>query len=157
MKKERIYIKWLKYEHKKEKRGVSMSLEVGSTSTIEFKVAQKDLAKNLGISKEDHFPPVFATARLVALMEASAAKGMKSLLKEGELSVGVEVNIKHLAPTLCEDTAISTATFEGMEGKLYKFSIQAIDSGGKIGVATHTRAIVNEERLLEGAHKRVQK
>ena len=102
-----------------------MSLEIGTKDSIEYKVEEKDLAKNLGISADDNFPPVFATARLTALMECSAAKAMKPLLGDGKLSVGVEVNLKHLAPTLTGDVVKSTATFVGMEGKLYKFEIEA--------------------------------
>lgn len=134
-----------------------MILEIGSKDSISFKVEEKDLAKNLGISKDDDFPEVFATARLVALMECSAAKILIPFLKEGELSVGVEVNIKHLAPTLVGDIAKSTATFEGMEGKLYKFSLEVEDKAGKIGTGTHTRAIVSKDRLMSGAKKRVGK
>lgn len=134
-----------------------MALEVGTTQSIEYKVEKKDLAKNLEISPEDNFPEVFATARMVALMECSAAKVLIPLYEEGQFSVGVEVNIKHLAPTLCDDIAKSTATFIGMEGKLYKFSIEVFDSAGKIGEGTHTRAIVSKERLMAGANKRVQK
>ncbi|MDX4060563.1 hypothetical protein Q6A89_08845 [Aliarcobacter skirrowii] len=134
-----------------------MSLEIGTKATIEYKVQNKDLAANLQISIDDNFPQVFATARMVALMECSAAKMMKNLLKDGELSVGVGVDIKHLAPTLENDTAISTATFVGMEGKLYKFEIEVVDSGGVIGTGVHTRAIVSNERLINGAKKRVGK
>ncbi|MDX4027404.1 thioesterase family protein [Aliarcobacter skirrowii] len=134
-----------------------MSLEIGTKATIEYKVQNKDLAENLQISVDDNFPPVFSTARMVALMECSAAKMMKNLLKDGELSVGVGVDIKHLAPTLENDTAISTATFVGMEGKLYKFEIEVVDSGGVIGTGVHTRAIVSNERLISGAKKRVGK
>lgn len=134
-----------------------MSLEIGTKATIEYKVQNKDLAANLQISIDDNFPQVFATARMVALMECSAAKMMKELLKDGELSVGVGVDIKHLAPTLENDTAISTATFVGMEGKLYKFEIEVVDSGGVIGTGVHTRAIVSNERLISGAKKRVGK
>jgi len=134
-----------------------MSLEIGTKATVEYMVQNKDLAANLQISKEDNFPEVFATARMVALMECSAAKIMIPLLKEGELSVGVSVNIKHLAATLKKDIAVSTATFIGMEGKLYKFEIEVTDSGGVIGTGTHTRAIVNGERLMSGAKKRVEK
>ncbi|MCP4970762.1 MAG: thioesterase [Arcobacter sp.] len=131
-----------------------MSLEIGTQDRLELKVEEKDLAKNLNISKYDNFPSVLATARMVALIEASAAKVLIPYLKDGELSVGVEINVKHLAPTLENDIAISTATFDGMEGKLYKFSILVEDSAGKIGSATHTRAIVSEERLITGAKKR---
>lgn len=134
-----------------------MELEIGAKASIKFKVEDKDLAKNLQISPEDNFPEVFATARLVALMECSAAKILIPFLEEGQLSVGVEVNIKHLAPTLSGDTSISTATFEGMEGKLYKFSLEVVDSGGVIGTGTHTRAIVTKDRLMSGANKRVGK
>ncbi|MAD41461.1 MAG: thioesterase [Arcobacter sp.] len=134
-----------------------MALEIGIEDSIDFKVKNSDLASNLNISKDDGFPDVFATARMVALMECSAAKILIPLLKEGELSVGVGVNITHLAPTLEGDTAISTARFDGMEGKLFKFSIEVVDSAGKIGTGTHTRAIVSTERLMSGAKKRVAK
>ena len=134
-----------------------MELEVGSKATIEYKVESKDLAKNLGISVDDNFPPVMATARLVALMECTAAKAMKPILGDGKLSVGVNVNITHMAPTLEGDIAKATATFIGMEGKLYKFEVEAEDSGGNIGTCTHTRAVVVEDRLMAGANRRVGK
>ncbi len=134
-----------------------MSLEIGTSATIEYKVEEKDLAKNLGISSDDNFPAVFATARLTALMEATAAKVLIPLIEEGQLSVGVEVSIKHTAPTLTNDTVKATATFLGMEGKLYNFRVEAFDSAGKVGECTHTRAIVTEDRLMAGANKRVGK
>ncbi len=68
----------------------------------------------------------------------------------------VEVNMKHMAPTLEGDTIKSIAKFIGMEGKLYKFSIEAFDAGGKVGECIHTRAIVSEDRLMSGAKKRAQ-
>jgi len=134
-----------------------MSLETGTQASIEYKVLKKDLAKNLEISEDDNFPEVFATARMVALMECSAAKIIIPFLKDEELSVGVEVNIKHLAPTLQNDIVISTATFVGMQGKLYKFEIEAVDSGGVCATAVHTRAIVSNERLMLTAKKRIEK
>ena len=42
-----------------------------------------------------------------------------------------------------------------MEGKLYKFRIEAFDPAGKIGEGEHTRAIIDSERLLTGAKKRI--
>ena len=112
------------------------------------------MASNLNISADLTFPEVFATARMIALMECSAAKLMLPLLKDDEKSVGVNVNITHMAATLEDDVAISTATFVGMEGKLYKFEIEVIDSAGVCGRGTHTRAIVSTSRLIEGAQRR---
>lgn len=134
-----------------------MSLEIGTKASIEYMVKPNDLAANLQISKDDDFPEVFSTSRMIALMECSAAKMMIPFLQEGELSVGVGVYVEHLAATLENDIAISTATFIGMEGKLYKFEIEVIDSGGICGKGTHTRAIINKERLINGTKKRVGK
>jgi predicted thioesterase len=41
-----------------------------------------------------------------------------------------------------------------MEGKLYSFEVEIIDDKGSAGKGTHTRAIVNNEKLLIGAAKR---
>ena len=77
------------------------------------------------------------------------------MLQAGQLSVGVEVSVTHLAATPLGAEATATATFLGMEGKLYKFSIDASDAAGLIGKGEHTRAIVDVERLEKGATKRI--
>ncbi|WP_198305239.1 thioesterase family protein [Arcobacter vandammei] len=134
-----------------------MALQLGKQASIDYKVEKKDLASNLNISVDDNFPEVFATARMIALMECSAAKLMMPLLKDDEQSVGVNVNITHMAATLENDVVISTATFVGMEGKLYKFELEVVDSGGVCGRGTHTRAIISTARLVEGAKRRAEK
>ena len=61
---------------------------------------------------------------MIALMECSAAKLMLPLLKDDEKSVGVNVNITHMAATLENDVAISTATFVGMEGNFINLRLK---------------------------------
>jgi len=131
-------------------------MEIDSKYQFDYVVQTKDLAKELSIDANDDFPAVFATSRMVALMELAAARLMKPLLKEGELSVGVNVNVNHLAATPNNEVVQSMATFKGMEGKLYKFEVALFDNGGKAGFGTHTRAIVKTERLLQGAQGRVK-
>jgi len=131
-------------------------MEIDSKYQFDYVVQTKDLAKELSIDANDDFPAVFATSRMVALMELAAARLMKPLLKEGELSVGVNVNVNHLAATPNNEVVQSVATFKGMEGKLYKFEVALFDSGGKAGFGTHTRAIVKTMRLLQGAQGRVK-
>lgn len=121
---------------------------------LTFKITEKDLASYLPISNDDHFPAVFATSRMIALMEITAARSMKPDLELGELSVGVGVDIKHIAATLANETVTIISTFLQMKGKLFQFKIEAFDGGGKIGSGTHTRAIISEERLITGAKKR---
>jgi predicted thioesterase len=42
-----------------------------------------------------------------------------------------------------------------MEGKFYVFEVVAHDRGGEIGRGMHKRAIVNVDRLLSGAARRL--
>ncbi len=129
-------------------------LEIGTTGKASFVAADSDMASAL--SPDDNFPEVLATSRMVALMELAAARAMNSLLQPGQLSVGVVVNIKHLAATPNHTEVSARATFLGIDGKLYKFKIEAFDPGGKIGEGEHSRAIVTTERLMQGARSRVE-
>ncbi len=131
-------------------------LEIGTTAEASYVVSDRDMASALPIDAQDaSFPEVFATSRMVALMELAAARVLKPLLQPGQLSVGVTVNIKHLAATPNHTRVSAKATFLGQEGKLYKFTIEAFDPGGKIGEGEHSRAIIGEDRLLQGAKSRV--
>ena len=130
-------------------------LTIGEQATASMTVTDADTAKALAVMADDDFPEVFATARMVALMELAAARCLKVLLAEGELSVGVGVDIKHLAATAKYDVVQAIATYTGQVGKLYQFKVEAFDSGGKIGEGSHTRAIIKTERLLAGANARL--
>ncbi len=131
-------------------------LDIGTTAEATLQLSDRDMASTLPISAEDAtFPEVFATSRMIALMELAAARTLKPLLQPGQLSVGVIVNIKHLAATPNHVPVTAKATFLGQEDKLYKFIIEAFDPGGKIGEGEHSRAIISEERLLQGANARV--
>lgn len=130
------------------------TLEPGTQSTASLTITADDTAAHLRIPGPDTFPEVFATSRMVALMEVAAARMLVPLLQPGQLSVGVEVNIKHLAATPVGAEVKAEATFLGMAGKLYRFKVEAFDPGGKIGEGEHTRAIISTERLMEGAKNR---
>jgi fluoroacetyl-CoA thioesterase len=130
-------------------------LEIGATGKASLVVTDRDMASALAISDLDQFPDVFATSRMVALMEIAAARVMKPLLQPGQLSAGVEVSVRHMAATPKNTEVVATAVFLGMEGKLYKFRIEAHDPGGLIGEGEHTRAIIYAERLLQGADSRI--
>lgn len=128
---------------------------LNSTASAEFVVASGDLAAALSTDPQDTFPAVFATARMVALMEIASARLLRPHLVEGELSVGVNVDVLHSAPTPLGSKVTATARYQGREGKLFVFEIVATDSGGEVGRARHKRAIVNVERLQKSAKRRV--
>ena len=129
--------------------------EVNATATAAIVVRPEDLASALPIEMGDAFPAVFATARMIGLMEIAAARVLQPLLGPGELSVGVAVDITHTAPTPPGAQVTATARYAGREGKLFVFEISASDPGGDIGRGWHKRAIVTSERLQQAAARRI--
>jgi fluoroacetyl-CoA thioesterase len=129
-------------------------IEVGASAEISLTVQPCDTAHALSISPQDTFPEVFATSRMIALMELAAARAMRSLLQDGQLSVGVTVNIKHTAATPVGCVVRAVATYLGPGGKVYRFRVEAFDEAGPIGEGEHTRAIIGTDRLLAGAERR---
>ncbi len=132
-------------------------METGAKGECVYTVQHKDLASAVAISDEDEFPDVLATSRMIGLMEISAARLMKPLLQPGELSVGVGIDIKHFAPTPVGEEVKAVATFSGRDGKLYLFDVEVSDRAGKVASGRHSRAIVMEARLVEGARGRMEK
>ena len=128
---------------------------LNATATAQWVVGPADLASALPIETDDEFPPVFATARMIGLMEIAASRVLQPLLGPGELSVGVTVDVNHTAPTPLGAEVTATARYAGREGKLFLFEVSVADPGGEVGRGWHKRAIVSNERLQAGAAKRI--
>jgi fluoroacetyl-CoA thioesterase len=126
----------------------------GAAASAEIRVGETDLASAVTLAATDAFPRVFATARLVALMEIAASRVLQPFLTEGEMSVGVIVETTHTAATPPGATVRAHARFAGRDGKFYAFDVWAEDEAGEIGRGRHSRAIVERARLEASAAKR---
>lgn len=133
---------------------MSTEPELNTTATATLIVGPNHLASSISSETGDEFPPVLATARMIALMEVAASRLLIPLLGPGELSVGVTVDITHTAPTPLGAEVTATARYAGREGKLFLFEVSCADKGGEVGRGWHKRAIVSSERLQAGAAKR---
>ena len=129
--------------------------DINTIGTATLVVGPQDLASSISSQTGDEFPPVLATARMIALMEIAAGRVLQPLLGPGELSVGVTVDISHTAPTPPGAEVIATARYAGREGRLFLFEVSVADPGGEVGRGWHKRAIVSSERLQSGAAKRI--
>jgi fluoroacetyl-CoA thioesterase len=90
-------------------------------------------------------------------MEIAASRVLTPLLAEGQVSVGVSVDVVHGAPTPLGARVEATAKYVGRTGKgdkLYEFEVSAKDEGGEIGSGKHVRAVVDPTRLETAAAKR---
>src|SRR5687768_8247591 len=102
-----------------------------STASAQLVVTESDLARAVALEPGDAFPAVLATARLVALMEVASARVLRPVLGDGEMSVGVSVDIEHTAPRAVGATVMATARYLGRDGKLFLFEVVAMDGGGE--------------------------
>lgn len=102
-----------------------------------------------------NLPDVFATPFLGSVMEQVSAELIDEHLKPGEQSVGISMNLKHLAATpLGMEIRVKTEII-AVEGRKLTFQLEAYDEVEKIGEATHERFIIQAEkfnnRILEKA------
>jgi len=126
------------------------------TAEAGFVVTAQDSARCIAIAPSDVFPEVFATSRMIALMEVAAARAMKPLLGEGQLSVGVMLHVRHTAATPVGSNVRAVAAWLRTEARVVYFRVEAFDEAGSIGAGEHARAIVDPARLLSGAQRRRQ-
>ena len=68
---------------------------------------------------------------------------MRGHLPPGWVTVGSEVNIRHLAPTPIGRTVVASARVLEVDGRSVLFAVEAHDGERKIGEGTHRRGAVN--------------
>ena len=125
-----------------------------ATVTLKRLVGTQDLASAFGNDSDERYPDVMSTPAMLGLMERACAEIMRGELTEGQLSVGVNTQLTHSAPTPVGAEVSATATFRGQEGNLFVFDIVAHDSKGQVGSGTHARAIVDRAAIEKKAASR---
>ncbi len=98
--------------------------------------------------------PVLATPALVALMEEAAVRALEGRLPAGQTSVGVRIDVRHLAATPIGMRVRARAMLVAVEGRRLTFQIEAWDDAEKVGEAVHERVVVDVGRFLERVHSK---
>ena len=128
------------------------SLVPGVTATHAYTVTAANTVPHLAMDRStfDDIPEVLATAYMVVMMEGAATKALRPHLESNEGSVGISVNVTHLAATLPGQTVSVTAEVIAVEGRKITFKVTAHDGLDKIGQGTHSRAVVPWDRFKQG-------
>ena len=119
------------------------AITVGATATFALEVRPEFTVKH----HHDEMPAVFGTPFMIYAMEVAATRAIAAYLPAGWVSVGYEVNVKHLAATPLGSTVTATATVTAKTDRLVSFAVQAHDGIELIGEGTHVRAPVELARL----------
>jgi predicted thioesterase len=109
------------------------------------------MARHLGSGGID----VYATPSMIALMEGAAVAASDHLLPEGQASVGISLEVKHLAATPRGKKVRAQAEVIGVEGRLVEFTVQAWDEHELIGEGLHTRFVIDIDRFLHNLEKKL--
>lgn len=123
----------------------SSALHVGLVGTASQMVTAAETAAHWGSG----MVAGFSTPALVALVENAAFLATKDVLGAAQTTVGVEVNLKHLAATPVGMRVRAQATLARIEGRQLFFNVEAWDDAEKIGQGTHTRFVVDLARFTE--------
>lgn len=110
-------------------------------------VTGADTARSMGSGDVE----VLATPRLVALCEEACCLAVAEGLASGQTTVGVRVQLDHLAPLQVGSAVTAEATLERVEGRRLGFTVSACDDAGLVAAGRMTRVVVDTETFLAKA------
>jgi fluoroacetyl-CoA thioesterase len=116
---------------------------VGLTGEVSITVTPEVTAQHMGSGSVQ----VFATPEMVRLMERSAVRALADYLGPGQQSVGVVVNVKHLAASPVGATVTAHARLVAVDGRRLTFEVSAHDGIDTVGEGVHERAIIDLPRF----------
>jgi predicted thioesterase len=90
-----------------------------------------------------HMPAVYGTPLMILEMELTSGDAIAAQLPDGWVTVGTEVDIRHLAATAVGRVVRTTAKVVAVERKVIRFEVEAFDGERKIGDGRHARGLVN--------------
>src|SRR6202047_5288434 len=88
-------------------------------------------------------PMVYATPMMILEIELTSGDAIKPCLEPGWITVGTEVDIRHLAATPVGTLVRTTARVIAVERRLIRFEVEAFDNKRRIGEGRHARGLVN--------------
>ena len=118
-----------------------------------------DRSRTIGFMGEEG--RVYSTPDLLRDIEHTCRDLLLEHGDPGEDSVGMDVSLRHMAPTLLGMAVEITATVSAVDGRKVSFEISAKDELEPICAGTHTRFVVEIGKTLErlkakaakGAHR----
>src|SRR5205809_2061147 len=122
-------------------REMKATLKPGLTHRFSYQVPQNKTVPHLYPEVPDFqaMPAVFATGFMIALMEWTCMQLLAPHLDPGEGSVGVHVDVSHLAATPIGMTVTVDVACVEIVGPLIAFRVRAHDGADLIGEGRHER------------------
>lgn len=101
-------------------------------------------------------PRVFATGFMVGLMEWTCMKVLQTHLEPGEGSLGVHIDVSHVAATVPGQTVTVDAECTEVNGRRIAFHVRAHDGLDMIGEGRHERVVVHWDKFEALVNKKAK-
>ncbi len=121
------------------------TVPIGTMGTFSKTVEPADLASRLDSSLAD----VMSTPTMIGMMELAAMNALAAYLEAGEGSVGVGIEVQHVAATPPGHRVRAEAELTKAEGRRLEFRVRAFDEAEEIGSGTHRRAVIDRAKFID--------
>ncbi len=128
-------------------------MEPGLVGEAKIVVSQEHTAE---ASNVEGMAPVLATPRLISFLERTAHLAVLPNLAEGQSTVGIHVDVRHLAATPIGMEVRFRAELVECDRRRLRFKVEAWDEVEKIAEGEHERFIIDWQRFLDGISKKQQ-
>jgi len=122
----------------------------GLTGKSEMIVKEEDLVSQLG----DVTVNVLSTPRLIQLLEAAAIDAIQEFIPTDQVSLGIEVKIKHLSATPLGMKVTARALLKDVEKNRLFFLVTAYDEKEKVAEGEHERVLISKDWFLQKVEKK---
>jgi fluoroacetyl-CoA thioesterase len=124
-----------------------MTPEPGLEATFRYTVTEADTAAAVGSGEV----PVLATPRVLALAERATVAAVAGALAVGATTVGVRVELDHLAPSPVGAELEVHAVLERVAGRRLQFAVRVRDRERPVAGGSITRVVVDAAAFLRAA------
>ena len=91
---------------------------------------------------------VFATPAMIALMEKTSLESVADKIGEGNTTVGIAVNIKHLKASPVGTTIRCEAEIVEVDRRRLVFSVKCFEGETVVGEGIHERFVVDSQKFM---------
>ena len=128
------------------------TLKPGVAYREAFLVTPANTVPQLAIAADElaSMPAVLATPYMIAMMEIACTNLIRQHADPGEGSLGIKVDVTHLAATMVGQTVTVDVEVAEVTGRKVAFKVTAHDGIDKIGEGRHERMVVPWERVKPG-------
>lgn len=124
------------------------TLKVGMTDELVWEVTDA-----LCTTRGDY--RVFSTPSMTLFVEMAAHKLVGPHLKPGQGQVGLQINIRHLAPTPIGKQVRAEVELTGIDRRKLTFRVKVFDDIEQVGEAGHERFVIEIDKYIERLKKKI--